>query len=116
MNIPRVRIPVHFLPLPSSNTISENLGDLKVSHDFDGLTEGNARILMLKDSRILDNEGNIHTHSYFVFSCRRSEDELQNMEMAEAECTKKNQELKIKCHDYTGYDDEEFVEGKHGMK
>ena len=116
MNIPRVCIPVHFLPLPSSNTISEDLGGLKVSHDFDGLAEGNARILTLKDSRILDNEGNIHTHSYFVFSCRHSEDELQNMEMAEVEHTKKNQELKIKRRDYTGYDNEEFIEGKHGMK
>lgn len=36
------------------------LGDLeglKVSHDFDTLDEGEARILTLKDSRILDNEG-----------------------------------------------------------
>ena len=116
MNILRVRIPVHFLPLPSSNIISEDLGGLKVSHNFDGLAEGDAHILTLKDSHILDNEGNIHTHSYFIFSCRRSEDELQNMEMAEVERTKKNQELKIKCRDYTSYDNEEFVEGKHGMK
>jgi hypothetical protein len=36
--------------------------------------------------------------------------------MAEAERTKKNQELKIKRRDYTGYDDEEFEVGKHGMK
>lgn len=36
--------------------------------------------------------------------------------MAEAERTKKNQELKIKRRDYTGYDDDEFEEGKHGMK
>ena len=37
------------------------LGDLvglKVSHDFDEMDEGEARILTLKDSRILDNEGN----------------------------------------------------------
>lgn len=50
------------------------------------------------------------------FSQARSEDELQNVELAEAERTKKNQELKIKRRDYTGYDDEEFEEGKHGMK
>lgn len=36
--------------------------------------------------------------------------------MAEAERTKNNQELKIKRRDYTGYDDEEFEEGKYGMK
>ncbi len=36
--------------------------------------------------------------------------------MAEAEKDKKNQELKIKKRDYTGYDDEEFAEGNLGMK
>ncbi|KAG6908342.1 hypothetical protein DXG01_005253 [Tephrocybe rancida] len=79
------------------------LGDLeglKVSHDFDEMDEGEARILTLKDSRILDNE----------------EDELQNVEMAEDERTKKNNELKIKKRDYTGYDDDEFVEGNQGIK
>lgn len=49
-------------------------------------------------------------------SHRHPEDELQNVEMAEAERNKKNQELKVKRRDYTGYDDEEFQEGKHGMK
>ncbi|KAG5642574.1 hypothetical protein DXG03_002525 [Asterophora parasitica] len=77
-----------------------DLVGLKVSHDFDEMDEGEARILTLKDSRILDNE----------------EDELQNVEMAEDERTKKNNELKIKKRDYTGYDDEEFAEGNQGMK
>ncbi|KAF7336637.1 hypothetical protein MVEN_02098200 [Mycena venus] len=77
-----------------------DLVGLKVSHDFEDMDEGDARILTLKDSRILDNE----------------EDELQNVEMAEAERTKKNNELKIKKRDYTGYDDEEFVPGHEGMK
>lgn len=36
--------------------------------------------------------------------------------MAEDERTKKNNELKIKKRDYTGYDDEEFVAGNEGMK
>ncbi|TFK40352.1 SART-1 family-domain-containing protein [Crucibulum laeve] len=76
-----------------------DLVGLKVSHDFDEMDEGDARILTLKDSRILDNE----------------EDELQNVEMAEEERIQKNKELKIKKRDYTGYDDEEFVEGAHGM-
>ncbi|GLB40444.1 putative SART-1 family protein [Lyophyllum shimeji] len=76
-----------------------DLEGLKVSHDFDEMDEGEARILTLKDSRILDNE----------------EDELQNIEMAEAERTRKNLESKIKKRDYTGYDDEEF-EGNIGMK
>ncbi|KAI0661732.1 SART-1 protein [Cubamyces menziesii] len=79
---------------------AKDLEGLKVSHDFDGLEEGEARILTLKDSRILDNE----------------EDELQNIEMAEREREKKNQELKIKRRDYTGYDDDEFAPGQAGMK
>ncbi|KAF7312254.1 hypothetical protein MIND_00238400 [Mycena indigotica] len=83
-----------------------DLEGLKVSHDFEDLGEGDARILTLKDSRILDNEG----------SCCLPEDELQNVEMAEAERTKKNKELKIKKRDYTGYDDEEFTPGQEGMK
>lgn len=36
--------------------------------------------------------------------------------MAEEERRQKNQELKIKRRDYTGYDDEEFQEGNQGMK
>ncbi|KAG2074278.1 SART-1-domain-containing protein [Suillus decipiens] len=78
----------------------KDLVGLKVSHDFEDLGEGDARILTLKDSRILDNE----------------EDELQNVEMAEEERTRKNNELKIKRRDYTGYDDDEFGHGKAGMK
>jgi len=35
--------------------------------------------------------------------------------MAEDEKDKKRQELKIKKRDYTGYDDEEFVEGQQGL-
>lgn len=45
-----------------------------------------------------------------------AEDELQNVELAEYEKTKKNNELKIKKRDYTGYDDEEFVDGQVGMR
>ena len=37
--------------------IPEDLVGLKVSHDFEELAEGEDRILTLKDSRILDNEG-----------------------------------------------------------
>ena len=45
-----------------------------------------------------------------------TEDELQNVEITEEERRKKNQELKIKRKDYTGYDDEEFAPGKPGTK
>lgn len=36
-----------------------DLVGLKVSHDFEGLGEGEDRILTLRDSRILDNEGTV---------------------------------------------------------
>ncbi|PCH42395.1 SART-1 protein [Wolfiporia cocos MD-104 SS10] len=78
----------------------KDLVGLKVSHDFEEMEDGEDRILTLKDSRILDNE----------------EDELQNVELADHERTKKNNELKIKRRDYTGYDDEEFAPGHAGMK
>ena len=44
------------------------------------------------------------------------EDELQNVEMAEEDRRKKNQELKIKHCECTGYDDEEFEPGKVGIR
>ncbi|KAI0303755.1 SART-1 protein [Multifurca ochricompacta] len=78
----------------------KDLEGLKVSHDLTQLEDGESHVLTLKDSRILDNE----------------EDELQNVEMAEAERTKERNELKIKRRDYSGYDDEEFVEGREGIK
>ncbi|KAI6037734.1 SART-1 protein [Pisolithus marmoratus] len=78
----------------------KDLAGLKVDHDLEELAEGDAHVLTLKDSRILDNE----------------EDVLQNVNLAEEERTRKNIELKIKRRDYTGYDDDEFVAGKQGMK
>ena len=54
--------------------------------------------------------------SIILFTIYLLEDELQNVEMAEAERTKERNELKIKRRDYTGYDDDEFVEGREGMK
>ncbi len=93
---------------------------MKVSHDLGQLEDGESHVLTLKDSRILDNEGNSccqfpHPLNCPAYSCL-VDDELQNVEMAEAERTKERNELKIKRRDYTGYDDEEFVEGREGMK
>lgn len=93
---------------------------MKVSHDLGQLEDGESHILTLKDSRILDNEGNSrcqfpHPLDWPAYYCL-VDDELQNVEMAEAERTKERNELKIKRRDYTGYDDEEFVEGREGMK
>ena len=94
-----------------------DLEGLKVSHDFDEMAEGEAKVLTLKDSRILDNEGVCQfRQTEGSFTCVHLEDELQNVEMAEEDRRKKNQELKIKRHDYTGYDDEEFEPGKAGVR
>jgi U4/U6.U5 tri-snRNP-associated protein 1 len=41
----------------SPHIATEDLEGLKVSHDFDDMAEGEARVLTLKDSRILDNDG-----------------------------------------------------------
>ncbi|KAI6165801.1 SART-1 family-domain-containing protein [Pisolithus thermaeus] len=78
----------------------KDLVGLKVGYDLEELAEGDAHVLTLKDSRILDNE----------------EDVLQNVNLAEEERTRKNVDLKIKRRDYTGYDDDEFVAGKQGTK
>ena len=94
-----------------------DLEGLKVSHDFTEMGEGEARILTLKDSRILDNEGLLYSSRLGrSLTCIDSEDELQNVEMAEEDQRKKDQELKIKRRDYTGYDDEEFEPGKVGIR
>jgi SART-1 family len=44
------------------------------------------------------------------------EDELHNVELAEAEKDAKRNELKTKRRDYTGYDDDEFEPGMQGTK
>jgi U4/U6.U5 tri-snRNP-associated protein 1 len=97
---------------------SEDLVGLKVSHDFGDMDEGDARILTLKDSRILDNEGESrpYLHHVSVSWALKKEDELENVEMAEETQTKRNFELTSKKRDYTGYDDDEFKPGNEGMK
>lgn len=58
MNIPKVRNYSLFVELILTIVASiEDLEGLKVGHDFEELGEGENRILTLKDSRILDNEG-----------------------------------------------------------
>lgn len=44
-----------------------DLVGLKVSHDFEELAEGDGRILTLKDSRILDDEGSVLLSEGFYF-------------------------------------------------
>ena len=47
----------------------EDLEGLKVTHDFEEMGEGEDRILTLKDSRILDNEGaSLCSHNHLSFA------------------------------------------------
>lgn len=46
---------------------AEDLEGLKVAHDFEELDEGEERILTLKDSRILENEGMWDTNQRISF-------------------------------------------------
>ena len=49
---------IGFCPLtPPPSRTAGDLEGLKVSHDFTEMGEGEARVLTLKDSRILDDEG-----------------------------------------------------------
>lgn len=57
MTTQKVRTSVVVLYAFVAHDRTGDLEGLKVSHDFDGMEEGEERILTLKDSRILDNEG-----------------------------------------------------------
>ncbi|KAK9768601.1 hypothetical protein K7432_000663 [Basidiobolus ranarum] len=69
----------------------ENLGGIKVAHNLGDFDDGEV-ILTLKDSNILEEEG----------------DELTNIQLEEQEKLRQNIENKKKRPIYTGYDDEEF--------
>ena len=98
--------------------MTEDLEGLKVSRDFEGLEEGEARILTLKDSRILDNEGEymriccycaLISHKLQRMSCRTSK-------WQSASARRRIRSFKIMRRDYTGYDDDESAAGAAGMK
>lgn len=78
----------------------DELVGLKVSHGADAFEEGET-ILTLKDTRVLDGD----------------EDELQNVNLADEERHEAARERKRKAgQTYTGYDDDEFEEGRIGKK
>ncbi|GFZ48646.1 hypothetical protein JCM24511_06395, partial [Saitozyma sp. JCM 24511] len=78
-----------------------DLAGLKVRHGAEQFEEGEDVILTLRDSRVLEGE----------------EDELQNVNMVDEEAIKAAKERKRKAQEqYTGYDDEEFEEGRIGQK
>jgi len=79
-----------------------DLAGLRVAHEADEFKEGEENILTLKDSRLIGaDEG--------------SDDELENVNMAEYKRTDTRLDLKKKgknVNQYTGLDDEEFSTGK----
>lgn len=79
----------------------EDLVGLKVAHGADEFEAGEDVILTLKDSKVLGGD----------------EDELQNVNLADYAVDKAAKERKRKAQAaYTGYDDEEFEEGRIGQK
>ena len=54
-----VRVGFHRMFLNLFFGVVGDLEGLKVSHDFDEMDDGESRILTLKDSRLLDNEGTV---------------------------------------------------------
>lgn len=73
-----------------------DLEGLKVAHEIEEFAQGDEVVLTLKDNRILDAE----------------DDELENVNMTEANRAKEALELKRKgraAGQYTGYDDDEFL-------
>ncbi len=108
----------------------EDLRGLKVAHDADDFVEGEDVILTLKDNRILDGEGesnfpnlslslSLYYHSYSSphIPLKITEDELQNVNLADDEAVKASKDRKRKAKAaYTGYDDEEFDPDRVGAK
>jgi U4/U6.U5 tri-snRNP-associated protein 1 len=90
-----------FVWLGCADVVIDDLSGIKVAHGEDAFEEGEEVILTLKDNRILDGD---------------AEDELQNVNLADAEAERRAKERKKKAKaQYTGYDDEEFEEGEAGI-
>lgn len=94
-----------------------DLTGLKVTHGTDEFESGEDVVLTLKDSKVLEGDGESRN-----LTCRRradqeSEDELQNVNMMEDERLKEARERKRKAQaQYTGYDDGEFDENRIGQR
>jgi hypothetical protein len=99
-----------------------DLAGLKVRHGAEQFEEGEDVILTLRDSRVLEGEG-VSCLVLWVEELvdgdadAMTEDELQNVNMVDEEAIKAAKERKRKAQEqYTGYDDEEFEEGRIGQK
>ena len=95
-----------------------DLEGLKVTHRAEEFQEGEDVVLTLKDSRVLEGDG-----EFIVCSKKRgtalieAEDELENVNMMDDVALNAARERKRKAQAlYTGYDDEEFDENRIGLK
>ncbi|SCV74383.1 BQ2448_6815 [Microbotryum intermedium] len=86
----------------------DDLKGLKVAHGMDDLEEGDEAVLTLVDRGVLEDDDTVRAHT---------DDELQNVNMAENLKTAEALKLKKKgkqAGQYTGYDDDEFNENASG--
>ncbi|KAJ3366512.1 hypothetical protein GGF32_005514 [Allomyces javanicus] len=82
---------------PKSEYTSKDLAGLKVTHKLDDLNEGDEMVLTLKDKGVLDED---------------DEDELENATLRDVEKAQEAVELRGKKQAYSGYDDDEFTQGR----
>ncbi|KNE70919.1 hypothetical protein AMAG_15012 [Allomyces macrogynus ATCC 38327] len=82
---------------PKSEYTSKDLAGLKVTHALDDLNEGDEMVLTLKDKGVLDED---------------DEDELENATLRDVEKAQEAVELRGKKQAYSGYDDDEFTQGR----
>lgn len=97
------------------------VGDLlgiKVGHGADDFEAGEDVILTLKDGKVLGEDGMSRFCSLPVPApLTWTEDELQNVNMADNEALKEAKERKRRAQaQYTGLDDDEFDEDRIGIK
>ena len=100
-------------------TVAGDLAGIKVGHGADDFEAGEDIILTLKDGKVLGEDGTFQLHLPWMkastLTC--SEDELQNVNMADNEALREAKERKRKAQaQYTGLDDEEFDEDRIGVK
>jgi U4/U6.U5 tri-snRNP-associated protein 1 len=93
-----------------------DLAGIKVGHGAEDFEAGEDIILTLKDSKVLGEDGKSF-HQTEIVKLTTTEDELQNVNMADDEVLRAAKERKRKAQEqYNGLDDDEFDEDRIGVK
>lgn len=93
-----------------------DLAGIKVGHGAEDFEAGEDIILTLKDSKVLGEDGKSF-HGTVISKLTETEDELQNVNMADDEVLRAAKERKRKAQEqYNGLDDDEFDEDRIGVK